>query len=78
MTLPLVGRGLFGAEPAANWGTMQQLVVRRPPADLASAWEVARAQALLWGNKVYGPGVTVRQLARDLVGRERWFLHCRP
>lgn len=57
---------------------MQQRVVRRPPVDLAAAWEVARAQALPWGNTVYGPGVTVRQLARDLVGRERWFLHCRP
>ena len=67
-----------GAEPVANWGTMQQLVVRRPPADLAAAWEVARAQVLLWADTGARSGVTARHLARDLVGRDRWFLHLRP
>lgn len=68
----------YGAEPVANWGTMQQFVVRRPPATLDQAWEVARAQALLWYDTVALPGQTVRQFAHDLVGRGRWFLHLRP
>lgn len=68
----------YGAEPVANWDTMQQFVVRRPPVTLDQAWEVARAQALLWYDTVALPGWTVRQFARDLVGRERWFLHLRP
>lgn len=69
---------LYGAEPVANWDTMQQFVVRRPPGTLDQAWEVARAQALLWYDTVALPGQSVRQFARDLVGRERWFLHLRP
>ena len=62
----------------ATWGTMQQLVVRRPPYDLEQAWRLAREQALLWPDTYALPGVTVRDLARDLVGRDRWFLHLRP
>jgi hypothetical protein len=68
----------YGAEPVANWETMQQFVIRRPPATLDQAWEVARAQALLWPDTYRLPGVNVRQMARDLVGRDRWFLHLRP
>lgn len=68
----------FGAEPAANWDTMQQLVVRRPPTTLAEAWEVARAMRLLWPDTTMLSGVAVREHARDLVGRDRWFLHLRP
>lgn len=68
----------YGAEPAANWGTMQQLVVRRPPRDLDQGWQVARATGLLWPDTCVLPGVPVRHWARDLVGRDRWFLHLRP
>jgi hypothetical protein len=68
----------FGAEPAANWLTMQQLVVNRPPSGLDEAFAVARTTDLLWPSTLSGPGVTVRELAVDLVGRTRWFLHFRP
>jgi hypothetical protein len=69
---------LYGAEPVASWGTMQQLVVTRPPGSLDDAWEVARAMRLLWPDTTLLPGVTVREHARDLVGLDRWFLHLRP
>lgn len=68
----------LGAEPAANWGTMQQLVVTRPPSGLDEAFAVARTTSLLWPDTVAGPGVTVREHAVDLLGRTRWFLHLRP
>lgn len=68
----------FGAEPAANWLTMQQLGVNRPPTGLDEAFAVARTTSLLWPDTLSGPGVTVRELAVDLVGRTRWFLHFRP
>jgi hypothetical protein len=67
-----------GAEPAANWDTMLQLVVTRPPTTVEDAFEVARCMTLLWPNTNSGLGVTVREMAFDLVGRSRWFLHCRP
>jgi hypothetical protein len=57
---------------------MQQLVVRRPPRDLDQGWQVARAKGLLWPDTCVLPGVPVRHWARDLVGRDRWFLHLRP
>lgn len=68
----------YGAEPVASWGTMQQLVVTRPPGTLEEAWELARAMRLLWPDTTSLPGVTVREHARDLVGLDRWFLHLRP
>ena len=68
----------LGAEPAANWGTMQQLVVNRPPSGLDEAFAVARTTNLLWPDTLSGPGVTVREHAVDLVDRTRWFLHLRP
>lgn len=68
----------FGAEPVALWGTMVQMVVARPPADRESAWRVAREHQLLAENTLIGPGIPIRQHARYLVGREKWFLHSRP
>ncbi len=68
----------FGAQPCANWGTMICVLVSRPPSDIDEAWEVARAMALLWPDTTILPGVPMRKLARDLVGRDRWFLHYRP
>ena len=68
----------YGAEPAANWDTMVQLLVTRPPSTIEDAFELARSMSLLWPNTNGGPGVTVREMAGDLVGRDRWFLHCRP
>jgi hypothetical protein len=78
---PAVFRGWnlqLGAEPAANWGTMQQLVVTSPPRSMDEAFAVARTMNLLWPDTVAGPGVTVREHACDLIGRRRWFLHLRP
>jgi len=69
----------FGAEPAANWGVMQQLVVPRPPSDVWTAWELAREISLLWPDTAGGlNGVDTRDHARDLVGRSDWFLHYKP
>lgn len=68
----------YGAEPAANWDTMMQLVVTRPPTTIEDAFELSRAMTLLWPNTNSGPGITVREMAFDLVGRPTWFLHCRP
>jgi hypothetical protein len=68
----------YGAEPAANWDTMMQLVVTRPPSTVEDAFGLARAMTLLWPSTNGGPGITVREMAFDLVGRNSWFLHCRP
>jgi hypothetical protein len=69
----------FGAEPAANWATVQQLVVPRPPTDVWTAWELAREISLLWPDTAGGlNGVDTRDHARDLVGRSDWFLHDKP
>jgi hypothetical protein len=68
----------YGAEPAANWDTMQQLVVTRPPQTVEDAFALAREMDLLWSDTVMLPGVTVREHAIDLIGRRRWFLHRRP
>lgn len=47
--------------------------------DPAALREVpARADGRLWPDTCGLPGVTVRDMARDLVGRDRWFLHLRP
>ena len=68
----------YGAEPAANWYTMLQLVVTRPPGTVEDAFELARSMDLLWSDTIGRPGITVREHAFDLIGRTRWFLHCRP
>lgn len=68
----------YAAVPAANWGTMWQLVVDRPPATVQAAWPVAAESARLWPDTTVGPGVSTRGHARDLVGRNTWFLHFRP
>ncbi len=68
-----------GAEPAANWGTMLQLVVRHPPARIEEAWTVAYEISLMWPDTAGGGnGVATRRHAHDLVARRDWFLHYRP
>ena len=68
-----------GAELAANWGTMLQLVVRHPPATIEEAWEVAYETSLMWPDTAGGAnGVATRRHARDLIDRHEWFLHYRP
>ncbi|MGN6574377.1 MAG: DUF4253 domain-containing protein [Nocardioides sp.] len=68
----------YGAEPAANWDTMLQLVVARPPETIEDAFELARSMDLLWQDTIGRPGITVREHAFDLLGRDSWFLHLRP
>ncbi|NIV35275.1 MAG: DUF4253 domain-containing protein, partial [Anaerolineae bacterium] len=68
-----------GAEPAANWGTMLQFVVSRPPTNIEEAWVVAYETKILWPDTAGGAnGIATRQHAWDLLGRDRWFVHYRP
>lgn len=68
-----------GAEVAANWGTMLQLVVHRPPTTIEAAWAVAYEINLIWPDTAGGGnGVATRRHARDLIGRSDLFLHRRP
>ena len=70
--------GRFQAEPVANWGTMMQFVVGRPPADLHDAWELAEQQDQVAGGTIGAAGVALRYHALNLIGRPDWFLHERP
>jgi hypothetical protein len=71
-------RERFGADLYANWGSMLQFVVARPPSNLHDAFEVTLEQARVAGSTIYLPGRTIRQHARALVDRKTWFLHERP
>ena len=66
----------FGAELVANWVTMLQFVVTRPPLTADEAWRLALEQAAVAPYTMRG--FPLRDHARALVGRERWFLHNRP
>ena len=71
-------RRIFGAELVANWGTMLQFVVARPPTTLEQGWALAIQQALVAPDTIIGPGVPLRDHARTLIARPTWLLHCRP
>lgn len=68
----------FGAELVADYGTMLQCLVSRPPADPHEAWELAREHDLAAPSNLALPGLPMRHYARGLVGHDRWFLHERP
>ena len=68
----------YGAELVANWGTMLGFTVSRPPQTIDDAWTLAVDQDTIAGDTIGRPGVTLRDHARVLVGRNAWFLHCRP
>ena len=68
----------FGADLWANWGTMLEFVVARPPATVEDAYELALEQALIAPDTIMLPGVRLRRHAQALVGRQTWFLHYRP
>lgn len=68
----------FGAHLVANWGTMLQFVVDRPPSTPSEAFELAQQHDWVGGSTLAGPGLTVRDHARALLGRDTWFLHHRP
>jgi uncharacterized protein DUF4253 len=71
-------RERFGATLWANWGTMLQFVVDRPPADLDAALPLAREHVRLAPSTTALPGVSTLHHARALVGRATWCLHERP
>lgn len=67
----------FGAELVAHYGTMLQVIARRPTTP-QEAFQLALEHDLAAWNTLSGPGVTLRDHARYLLGHERWFLHHRP
>jgi hypothetical protein len=70
--LPLLDR----AEVVANWGTMLQLLVSRPPRTSEEAWPLAIQHDLIAQDTLSGQ--TIRDHARNLIDRPSWFLHARP
>jgi hypothetical protein len=62
----------------ASWGTMLQLKVNAPPADLEDAFELSVEQWIAAPPTLALPGVTIRDHARTLWNRPEWFLHDRP
>ena len=68
----------FGAQLVAHWGTMLQFQVDRPPATADQAWQLALEQTLIAPCTIQLPGLSLREHARALIGRDRWFLHERP
>lgn len=68
----------YGAELVAHWGTMLQFVVTRPPNTLEDAWNLALEHDLVAPCTNALPGETIRDSARMLWRRPRWFLHERP
>lgn len=71
-------RERFGAHLVANWGTMLQFLVVRPPRTLEAAFALAVEQSLVAPSTLSLPGVTVRDHARALLDRGEWLLHERP
>lgn len=71
-------RERFGAQLVANFSTMLQFVVERPPADAETAWALALEHDELAPDTTTLPGVPLRDHARALIGRDTWFLHQRP
>ncbi|GIG69438.1 DUF4253 domain-containing protein [Phytomonospora endophytica] len=68
----------FGAEPVAALGVMTWLSVARPPAEPETAWRLAFEHHVLAENTFSGPGLSIRDHARALLGRDRWVLFSRP
>jgi hypothetical protein len=71
-------RTKYGAELVANWGTMLQFHVNRPPTTIKDAFDLAHEQAVLAPDTTILPNVSLRDHARALLGRTEWFLHERP
>ncbi len=69
-------RQAYGAEIVANWGTMLQFLVARPPTTLQAAWPLAIQHDLIAPQTLSGQ--TRRDHARNLINRRSWFLHSRP
>ena len=68
----------FGAELVANFGTMLQFIVSRPPPELDEAYQLAKEHDAVADATLPLPGMMRRHYAADLIGTTRWFLHSRP
>ena len=68
----------YGAELVANWGTMLQLVVSRPPGTIEDAFALACEHQVFSVSTLGLPGVSIRNHARSLLHRHDWFFHERP
>jgi hypothetical protein len=68
----------YGAELVANWGTMLEFTVARPPLTLDEAWPLALEQVVVAPDTIHGPVLPIRAHARALIQRSTWFLHARP
>ena len=68
----------YGAKLVANWGTVLQFVVERPPESLDAAWDLARQQHLIAPDTFARAGLATRAHARALLDRRDWLLHSRP
>lgn len=68
----------YQAELVANYGTMLQFVVGRPPTSPEEAFQLAWEQEALAECTLVLPGVSIREHARALLTVDRWFLHERP
>lgn len=68
----------YGAELVAHLGTMLECLVARPPADLATATDVAREQFAVAADTFYLPGEPPASVAPALIDADRWLLHQRP
>ena len=66
----------YGAELVGHWGTILWFTVNAPPQTLEQAWTLATEQGLIAPDTLNS--TPIRQLARALIGREQWMLHCRP
>lgn len=68
----------YDAQLVANWGTMLQFVVDRPPRTLERALALAVEHELVAADTFSLPGVSLREHTRALIDRPAWFLHSRP
>jgi hypothetical protein len=68
----------FGAELVAHYGTILQFVVQHPPSTLEAAFQLAWEQYMIAPCTLELPGITLREHARALLQKQRWFLHERP
>lgn len=68
----------YGAELVCHYGTMLQLTVARPPQTPEVAFELAWQQEAIAECTTMLSGISLRDQARSLLMRDRWFLHERP
>jgi hypothetical protein len=68
----------FDAELVAHYSCSIELTVARPPTDPRVAFALAREQALVAPDTWDRRGISVRELARDLLGSETWNLFHGP